>query len=171
MHTQIILKHGFFAALLLLIFTLLSYAVLGTSPANYAIGEIVGYTSIVLSMIFVFLGIREYRNKSNENISFSRAVLTGLLIALFPAILFGIYNVVYAEVIDPEFTDKYFNHQLAQMKDTMSAKAFKEAKAEMESQKNLFSKPWFQFIVMFFTVWLIGIIVSILSAFVLNRKK
>ena len=68
------------------------------SEMGYKIAEIVGYSTILLSMIFVFLGIKKYRDENNGgNISFGEALKVGVLIVLIPSIAFGLYNLFYIE--------------------------------------------------------------------------
>jgi len=174
MNLKIITRYGLYSAALLMVLGLISHAFLGTSPDNYGIGEIVGYSSIILSLVIVYFGIRQYRNDHLQgDITFWQALKVGLLISLFPAIAFGIYNVIYVEFIDPEFMDKYYNHQLAQMQASMSKQEFQVAKADMESQKDMFMNPTVQFFIMFLTVWLIGLVISTVSSFsfVLNKSN
>ena len=172
MNAKIISRFVLYAAAFLVGTGLAIFFALGTSPDNYGIGEILGYSSITLSLVFIFFGIRQYRNEHlNGNINFGQALKVGLLIALFPAFAFGIYNIVYAEILDPEFMDNYYQYQLDAMQTTMSASEFEVAKAQMESEKDIFMNPITQFIVMFLTVWVIGLIITIISSITLIKKE
>ncbi|MTI19733.1 DUF4199 domain-containing protein [Fulvivirga sp. RKSG066] len=166
MNTKIIIRYGLFSAGILIIISVASLIVLGTSEENYDVGEIIGYTSIILSLTTIYFGIKKYKNEHlNGSINFWQALKVGLLIAVFPSITFGLYNVIYVEYIDPTFMDSYYQHELQKLEESMTATEYEVAKAEMESQKEMFMNPTIQFFVMFFTVWLIGLIITIVSSF------
>lgn len=167
---SVVIKNGMFSAGLLLITNIL-YAIwiFQKGSENYELGELIGYAAIILSLSFVFLGVRNYREK-HIDVSFGKSLLTGLLITLFPAVIFGLYNVVYVELIDPGFMDSYYQHQIAQMHATLPEAEFNSQKAAMEANKALFMNPMIQFLVMFMTVFLIGFIITIISA-ILPVKK
>src|SRR2546430_12192470 len=45
-------------------------------------GEILGYTTIVLSFLLVFFGVRSYRETSGGTLTFGKGLTVGLLIVL-----------------------------------------------------------------------------------------
>ena len=48
---------------------------------DYDYGELIGYTAMVLSLLFVYFGIKHYRDKENNGkISFRKTILIGMLI-------------------------------------------------------------------------------------------
>lgn len=170
MNWTIISRYGLYAASVLIAMGLLSFAFLGSSPENYGIGEVIGYSSIVFSLLFVYFGIKNYRDRQlNGCIDFWNALKTGLLITLFPALAFAIYNYIFVEFIDPDFMDTYYEHHLAEMKENLSTEEFLTAKAQLESEKEIFMNTGLNVLIMFLTVWLIGLIVSILSAILLQN--
>ncbi|MEP2772116.1 MAG: DUF4199 domain-containing protein [Fulvivirga sp.] len=172
MNFKIIFRYGLYASAFLVTTGFLMFFTLGTSPDNYKIGEILGYTSITLSLVFIYFGIRQYRNEQlNGYIGFGQATKIGLLIALFPALAFGIYNLLYVEFLDPEFMDNYYQYQLQTMEASMSSQEFTSAKAQMETEKAMFMNPMTQFFVMFLTVWIIGLIITLISSFTLIKKE
>ncbi|MEL6924405.1 MAG: DUF4199 domain-containing protein, partial [Bacteroidota bacterium] len=140
-------------------------------PEDFKNGEIVGYSAIVISMIFVFLGIRQYREIENGgHLGFWEAVKIGLGIAAFPAIAFGLYNLFYTEVLDPEFFAKYTEYLVNEQADNKTAAELETLRTELIAQNEVFDNPLIQFGTMFLSVFLIGLIVSILSAFILKRE-
>jgi len=66
---------------------------------------------------------------------------------------------------------EYYNVTLAQMKETLPPEEFEVKLAEMESQKELFSSPWMNFLIMSMTVFVIGFIISLISSLILQRKN
>lgn len=148
-----ILKYGFYS--------LLTAAVLFL--AGLLLGEdlslntqaIVGYASMVVSLLFVFFGIKHFRDKKNNGtISFRTAFIIGVAITLFAAIGFAIVDYIYTTVINPEFMSQYI--------EAMKANGSTEEIPEYGST--------FLALIMFLTVLIIGIIITILSGLVLTRK-
>lgn len=132
--------------------------------------EVYGYLSILISLSFVFFGIRAYRNiECQGSITFFKALGIGVLITLLPAILFGVYNVIYMEVIEPDFADQYFQAAVEQIKLDYSGAELDAKLEEMSANKALFMSPVFNFFLMSITVFLIGVVVSVISAVTLKK--
>ncbi len=164
-----VFRFGLYGSITICILFLISWFVLDDLP--YFSQEVLGYISMVLSLGFVFFGIKQYRDKENDGkISFKKALLIGILISLITALAFGILDVFYTEVLNPEFMTEYYNHSVETLKASLPADEFEAKLAEMESQKELFSNPLFSFALMAMTVFVIGFIISLLSALVLQRK-
>ena len=140
---------------------------------DYQTMEVVGYVGIVVSLIFVYFGIRQYRDKVNGGyISFGRALSTGLLIVLVPAFLFGLFDVVYSTYINPSFYDDYCTKTIERMKLSLTATEFEIKSKQMKAQMEMFrANPFLQFVVMALTVFLVGFIITVVSALILRRDK
>lgn len=170
---QIILRNGLIAAAIMIGIPLIGWLFMDEEALmDFKTGEIIGYGTMVVSMIFVFLGIKQYREKENKGqLSFIEGLKLGLMITVFPALAFALYNYVYVEILEPDFTEVYYAYQIDELKVQLSSEAFEMEKVKMEEQKEMFMNPWISTTVMFFTVFIIGLIASILSAFVLQRKQ
>ena len=161
-----IIRNGVYSGLLMLALFVIAYFIGG----DFGMQEIIGYLSILISLVFVFLGIKQYRDEiGNGNITFGKAMQVGLLIVLVPSIVFGLYNLIYIEYIDPNFVENYYADALAQMKDSLSPEEFKVKAVEMEAEKEAFGSPLIQFGAMAATVFLMGVVVSVISSFILKK--
>lgn len=168
---NLIIKNGIYASLVIIGVHLI-YWIISDGEIDYSVGETVGYGSMILCMLFVFLGIREYRNvELNGSITFGKALGIGVLIALIPSAAFGLYDLAYVNYINPDFYDDYFQHYMNEMKASMTAAEFEMAKQDMEASKSFWTNPFLQFIVMFLTVFVIGFIVSVISSLVLKSQE
>ena len=110
-----VLKFGGYSCLTIVVLFAISYFFL----RNMSLGaqEIFGYLSILVSLGFVFFGVKSYRNvECDGKISFFKAFGVGVLVTLFPAVLFGAYNVIYAEYIDPDMAANYYQVMIDQAK-------------------------------------------------------
>ncbi|HEY0680038.1 MAG TPA: DUF4199 domain-containing protein [Chitinophagaceae bacterium] len=165
-----VLRYGLLSSLVIVILFFLAWLFFG-SDNNYASQEIVGYASIIVALLFVFFGIKHYRDHENEGkLSFGQGMKLGVLIVLIPSIAFGLFNVFYVLVLDPQFVEKYYQSQLDTMQKTLSAADFEIQRSKMESQRALFGNPAVNFILMFLTVFIMGVIVTVISSLILKRN-
>jgi len=125
-----------------------------------------------VSMVFVFLGIRQYRDQEQAGyLTFMEGIKIGALIVLLPSLAFGLFNVVYALWLEPDFMDTYFQYNLDQLKASLPAAEYATQEKELLAQKEMFMNPAVNFGVMFLTVFLMGLIVAIISSFALMKRK
>ncbi len=165
-----VLKFGLYGAITICLLFVLAMS-LGDG-LDYSAQEIIGYSSMIISLSFVFFGIKHFRDKQNNGlISFGQALKIGLLISLLTALAFGILDTIYTQFVNPDFATEYYTNYIEQLKETVPADELDEAIATAESQKELFSNPIMAFLLMAFTVFVIGFIISLLSSLVLQRKQ
>ncbi|MEM8846159.1 MAG: DUF4199 domain-containing protein [Bacteroidota bacterium] len=166
---QTIVKYGIYGAIAICVLFLISWFAFDDLPLSTQ--EVLGYLSMILSLSFVFFGIKHYRDKQNQGkVSFKNALIIGICISLITALIFGILDVIYVEVLNPDFMETYYADTLKTMEENMSSEEFSITKVEMEAQKELFANPLMTFLFMALTVFVIGFIISLLSALVLQRK-
>ncbi|WP_350284530.1 DUF4199 domain-containing protein [uncultured Croceitalea sp.] len=164
-----ILRYGLYGAITICILFLLAWY-LGKG-LSYSGQEIIGYASMIISLGFVYFGIKHYRDKENEGkLTFKKAMVIGIMISLITALAFGLIDVVYIELINPDFSTEYYTHMVDEMKNSLSPDEFELKLAEMESQKELFANPLFSFAIMALTVFVIGFIISLISSLILQRN-
>ncbi|WP_378180626.1 DUF4199 domain-containing protein [Aquimarina sp. SS2-1] len=164
-----IIRYGIYGAITICVLFLLSLT-LGKN-LSYSLQEVIGYTSMVVSLLFVYFGIKHYRDTENDGVvSFGKAMTIGLLISLFAALAFGILDYIYIKYINPDFTAEYYGHMVEQMRSSLSEAEFKVKLEELEAQKELFSSPFINFLLMSSTVLIIGVIISLISGLILQRK-
>lgn len=80
-------------------------------------GEILGYTTIVLSALLVFFGVRSYReNAGGGRLTFGRGFAVGILITLISSACYvGTWEFVYYKLM-PNFSEKYAAHMIERAK-------------------------------------------------------
>ena len=134
--------------------------------------EVLGYLSMFIALLFIFFGIRNYRDTvNNGSISFGRALGLGVLIALIPALCFGIFDAIYVAYLNPDFFDNYMAEYVAHLPKDLNAEQLSAKISEMEQMKEMASNPIFNFFLMFFTVLPLGFIVSLISATILRKSE
>lgn len=167
---KIVIKNGLIAAAILMGIQLASYLIYGPpNSSNFDTDEIIGYASIVLCLIFVFLGIREYQFFHRET-SFIKNLGLGAAISLLPSLGFGLYSVAYYKWIHPDFLEEYGAYQLEKLRLSLSPQEFETARVQFSSDMALWDSVGMQFSIMFLTVFTIGLIISVLSSLYFQLK-
>lgn len=166
-----VLRYGTYGFALMLSILAIEFLVFKNNY-NFAVQEVIGYVTIVLSLLFVYFGIQHWRDKYNAGLlSFGQGLKLGTLITLFPSIAFGLITLLEMGVLDPEFSDKYYGHRVAQATASTPPDKLQEVLQNLQAEKEMFASPFIQFAVMFLTVFLIGIVISVISALMLQRKN
>jgi hypothetical protein len=135
-------------------------------------GAIIGNTSIVLSFLMVFFGIRTYRdNIGNGQITFVKAFAVGLSITLISCIVYVVtWEVIYYNFI-PGFWDAYGAHLVQKLTASGASPAAVQAKLqEVRKYKELYKNPFFNAVLTFIDPFPIGLVITLMSALVLRRK-
>jgi hypothetical protein len=165
-----VLRFGLYGAITICILFLLGWFV--GKNLGYSAQEIIGYASMIVSLGFVYLGIKHFRDKENSGqVSFKKALTIGVMISLITALAFGIIDIIYIEFLNPDFTADYYAHIVEDLKVTLPEEELGARLAEIEAEKEMFSNPLLSFLLMALTVFIIGFIISLISSLVLQRKN
>jgi uncharacterized protein DUF4199 len=135
-------------------------------------GLVIGYTTIVLSFLLVFFGIRSYRdNVDNGKITFSRAFVVGISITLISCVFYVVtWEVIYFNFM-PDFMDKYGAHMVAKLKASGASAAAIQAQLEqVKKYKELEDNPLLNAAMTFIEPFPVGLVITLISAAVLRRK-
>lgn len=136
--------------------------------------EIIGYATMIVALSFVFFGIKHYKtHELNGEIDFKTAFIIGAIISLFTAIGFGIIDLIYITKINPDFVEQYlaYENSLIDARTNLTLDEIRFEKLSLQKQSEAFKHPMTLFFVMTMTVFVIGIIISLLSAFILHKKE
>jgi len=150
-----VIKYGSYGLITgFIIFTL--HLVLGIKNLDYSTNEIIGYVSIFLSLSFIYFGIKHYRDNINDGvISIGKSIAIGVLISLLVGIGIAIADFVYTKFIDPSFFSNYEQMLIDKGKEDEIIKMTSTTAA----------------LFMLVLVTIIGFIISLISALILQRKE
>lgn len=166
---QTVIKYGFLGLLTSTIIFL--GAILLGEGLTYSVQEIIGYAAMIVSLSFVFFGIKHYRDHVNKGyVTFGKALLIGVLISVFVGVGVGISDYIYTTWINPDFATEYLEATLKTMESTLTEEEFKTKQAELTQQMKDYGGSGFMAFLMCFTVILIGFIISLISSLILQRK-
>lgn len=164
-----VLRFGLYGTITISLLSVLIWALVDV--VDNTMGEIIGYSSMVLSLLFVFFGIKHFRDKENNGlVTFSKALLIGVLISLMVSIAFGILDIIYVKLVNPDFMTTYYDGMLEEAQ-ALPAEEFEIRKAALYSEREMFLNPFMHFFIMSMMVFVIGFIISLLSALILQRKN
>jgi hypothetical protein len=133
---------------------------------------ILGYTSIVLSFLAVFFGIRSYRdNVSDGHVTFGKAFGVGICITLISCVFYvATWEVLYATVF-PDFMDKYSAYMISKAQASgASAQAVQAKIDEMQQMKVMYANPLYNVLMTFIEPFPVGLLITLISAAVLRKK-
>jgi hypothetical protein len=136
-------------------------------------GMIYGYTLMILAFSFIFVGTKNTRDKYNGGaISFGKAFRVGFYITLIASTIYVIVWLINYYVFIPDFAEKYGAHVLEGLR---ASGASQEEIARQTAANSRFSEmiknPLFNALITYSEIVPVGLIVSLISAWTLKRKK
>ncbi len=170
--TKLIAKWGSIIGGVMVTVMLIEFAIVpNPEPEHFEFSETLGYATIVASLAIMFLAMNEQERLAGDvPVGMWQRILLGSGAAVVAGACFGLYNVIYSELLNPEFMDTYFAYSVSQLP-VQSGPEFDRMSAELLEQKEMFKAPTTQFLVMASTVIMIGIPISVLMAFALKFRR
>lgn len=142
------------------------------SDPNFEHSMLLGYASMVLAFSFIFVGIKNYRDKYNDGlITFGKAFRIGLYISLIASTIYVVVWLIDFYVFIPDFMDKYVAHMLKEAKENgASATELAKQAKELASNQELYKNPIMVVLFTYMEILPVGILVSLIAALILKRK-
>jgi hypothetical protein len=166
---KIVWRYGGFSVLIVTVFFVSTWIVYSLTTPNFTNMAILNWIGIVLSLVFVFVGILTYRD--DGQLSFKEGMKLGLLISILPALAFGLLAAFYVTYLDPGFFDKYYIWASARVQEKFPASEWAARFKSLEKKRKFFGTAYGQFIVMSLSVFIVGAAISALSALLLKRRS
>ena len=167
----IVLKYGLIAG------AILSAVMLLTVPFMEVIGFdrgiVIGYSTMVIAFLGVYLGVRSYRDRvAGGSLGFGRAFVVGVLItAVASACYVATWQFVYYRLA-PDFLDKYAAFAVDKAKQAGATEAQVAAtRAEMEEFKQMYRNPLVNIGMTLLEPLPVGLVFALASAGVLSRRR
>jgi hypothetical protein len=139
---------------------------------DYDASMLIGYASMLVALSLVFVAIRNYRNKYNNGvISFGKAFRIGMMVVLIASTIYVIAWMIDYFFFIPDFIDKY----LAQKLEELRASGASQAAIDKETRKmadfgRMYNNPFFNAMMTYIEILPVGLIVTLISSFILKRK-
>ncbi|MBP6557877.1 MAG: DUF4199 domain-containing protein [Flavobacterium sp.] len=170
---KIIITYGLIAGAIVTSFMVYGTIKMQTSD-NFEPSMVLGYAGMLIAYLFVFLGIKNYRDKHNNGaISFGKAFKIGMLISLIAATIYvGVWLIEYY-CFFPDFMEKFSAMSLKNLdKTTMTAAEIKTKTDEINMFKEWYKNPILVILLTYMEILIpIGLLVPIISALILKRNN
>jgi hypothetical protein len=143
-----------------------------TNP-GFESNDVLGYAAMIIVFSLMFFGVRNYRNNQLSGfISFGKAFKMGAIIALVGSTMYVVVWLFYYYLFVPDFLDHYINHVLIDAtRNGATALELADLKTEMADFKEMYKKPFFVILITYFEVLPVGLVVALISALFLKKKK
>ena len=133
---------------------------------------IIGYLSMLVAFSLIFVAVKNYRDKQNGGvISFGKAFKIGLLIALIGSTMYVIMWALLYNLYMPDFMERYCTQMIENAKPTSTPAQIQELTEQMNTQKEMYKNPLFFVLFTYFEILPVGLLVSLIAALILKRKK
>jgi hypothetical protein len=120
---------------------------------------------MLVSAIAVIYGIKDFKQQNNGELSFINGAKVGTGISAIAGLMFGAYMMVYLRWLNPEFTQSYMTYMEQQIKQSGATNAvISQQLEELQAYSDFMSNDWLQSLVMFATVFLIGLLITLVSS-------
>ena len=168
------IKYGLISGGVMVILILIPFFIFRSMELKtvFKASEIIGYSVMILSLLFIFFGIRSYRdNELGGAISFGRAFMTGLFITFIASLIFAIFNVILYKYIAPNLINEMIDFHKQTLMESPMPKAEMDARlAEFDANRAFYNNVYLQGFIMFSTVFFMGAVITLISSLILKRK-
>jgi hypothetical protein len=156
---------------------ILSGMMLATFPfhdqISYDKAMIIGYTTMILSFLFVFFGVRSYReNVGGGFVTFGRAFKVGAAIALIASACYVATWEALFYTVYPDYIEKYQAHEIDKARASGATQAEIDKKVAQDAKfAKLYKNPVVSTAITFVEPLPVGLIVALVSAGILKRRR
>ncbi|MCD6067755.1 MAG: hypothetical protein K0S33_2581 [Bacteroidetes bacterium] len=166
-----VLVFGSISGLIVTAFMVISTIVF-MKNSNFEGSMVLGYASMLLAFSFIFVGIKQVRDKDNGGlITFGKAFKVGLFIALISSTFYVVTWLIEYYCFFPDFMDTYADHMIKQAEKSGATAAELNAQIkEMEGYKEMYKNPFWVIVMTYLEVLPIGLLATLVCALILKRK-
>lgn len=142
------------------------------SDENMEWGMALGFAGMIIAFAFIFVAIKNYRDKFNGGaVSFGKAFTIGLWISLIASTFYVVTWLIIYYNFMPDFMEKYAAKAIEQIQASGAPAAeIKEQVAELEHNKELYKNPIFVVLFTYVEILPVGLLISIVTALFLKKK-
>ena len=134
---------------------------------------IVGYTTMVVSFLLIYFGVRSYRdNVAGGSVGFGRAFVVGALIAVISSLCYvATWEVIYFK-FKPDFAEKYAAVTIQRARERGASETeIQRTTQEMKQFAENYKNPLYNVAMTFIEPLPVGLVIALVSAGVLRRKR
>jgi hypothetical protein len=142
-------------------------------PIDMSKTEILGYITMFLALIAVFVGVKDARDKTGDDAyTFGTAFKLGLNIVFVASLIYVIGWMIYYPNFMPDFMDQYAAAQMQSYQEAgLSEAEIMIKQQEMDTWVEMYENPFIMAGLTFMEFFPIGLAGALLSAAILRRKS
>lgn len=169
---QIVLKYGLLGGLIvgLVLCTGTIYCI---NSGKFEGSMVLGYASMLLAFSFIFVAVKHIRDKQDGGvISFGKAFKVAILVTLVTSTVYVLIWLICYYFFIPDFMEQYTGYMMnkAQAKGLSAAELARQSE-QMKQYIDMYKNPLFVILFTYMEILPVGLLVSLLAAFILKRKK
>jgi len=148
-----------------------------TMPFHEAIGfdraEVIGYASMLAAFLLIFFGVRSYRDtEGGGSISFGRAFGVGTLILVVASLCYVVTWQALYRTVASDYMVRYQEHMIAELRaDGATPAKIEEERAGMQRWAKAYENPAVNVAFTFIEPLPVGLVMVLVSAAVLSRRR
>lgn len=168
-----ILKYGVIAGVIIGAATFGTTVAFADSPPSPGIGMVIGYTSMLIALSFVFMGVKHHRDSAGGGvIGFWPALGLGLAISLVAGVLYVLAWEAALSVTGMDFAAKWSEHMVAEAQARGdSPEAIAKIRSEMAQFAKDYANPLYRMPMTLSEILPVGVLVSLISAALLRNSR
>ncbi|MFA6276575.1 MAG: DUF4199 domain-containing protein [Pedobacter sp.] len=158
----------------LIVSSLITITAICYTKKNFEGNMVLGFTVMILAFIFVFVGIKNYRDKFNNGyISFVKALQIGLSISFIASTMYVITWLIAYYNFMPDFMEVMTAQGIEKIRlsKELTSIEIKDKIAGLNSMKELYKSPIMVILLTYMEIFPVGIVVTLISAVILKRKQ
>ena len=167
-----ILVNGMISGVIIAVFMVVMTATCYKNE-DFESSMVLGYAAMLLAFSFVFVGIKNYRDKFNNGyVTFGKAFTIGLYITLITSTVYVVVWLFDYYLFIPDFMDKYSAHVMREaVREGATQSELDKKAAEMVTYKEMYKNPLMIILMTYAEILPVGLLVSLISALILKRKS
>lgn len=169
---KIIITYGLIAGFIVTLFMVYGTFMHYNNPDSKP-SMVLGFTGMFIAFTFVFLGIKNFRDKQNGGtITFGNAFKIGALISIIASSCYVAVWLVEYYAFFPDFMEKYTALELKQAQESgLSETALTAKKEEMAMYVEWYKNPLLVVLMTYVEILPLGLIIALISALILKKKQ
>jgi hypothetical protein len=166
-----VLSFGLIAGAIITAMMVVATSMLYTNP-DFKGNDLIGYTTMLIAFAFIFVGVKNYRDKYNSGlISFGKAFKVGLYITLVASTIYVAVWLIEYYFFVPDFMERFTECTMKRATESgATASQLEEQARSMARYSEWYKNPLFVILLTYSEVVPIGLIVALISALILKKK-
>jgi len=169
---KVVLNYGLISGAIIAVFLFISCPLRDADVLDMDNGMWYGYGTMVIALSFIFLGIKNFRDKhAGGVITFGKAFAIGILIATIASLMYAIAWEICLKTVARDFLDTWTQEYLASLKSRVPEAEYLEKQQEMAGLSELYKNPFARFGMTILEIFPVGLLITLFSAAVLRKKN